>query len=153
MGEVALAFQKNDSAQYFFQLASPIFMHHENWNEAALTKVLEAVNYYYKGDLQQANALLKTSFWEEHTLKREIYDLVLDLQGAISYQYGDLERAIEKFEETYLNLLDKPNKNTIDSSYLASHLNNLGAAYNQKGNIERSIDYYQSAKDIFLKPA
>ena len=148
-GEAALAFQKNDSAQYYFQLATPIFLHHKDWNNTGLTKILEVFTYYYQEDLQKANTLLKEPFWNEHHFDENIGDLLLDLQGVISYQYGDIERAIEKFEESYLTFLNKPNRSSVDSSFLATYLNNLGSAYSEKGNYERSIDYYHSAKIIF----
>jgi len=146
-GEVYTAFEQYDSSLYCYKQALPIFELHENWEEIAWTKLLQAVNYYYSGEIKTGLQILRDTFWENQTFSKDIYSSLYNLQGVFNNEIGDLSQVIISTEKALaIELASDPA--TLDSAFVASIYNNLGIAHYTKGDLRRAEDYYQKSSQL-----
>ncbi|MHA1989777.1 MAG: tetratricopeptide repeat protein [Candidatus Hodarchaeales archaeon] len=102
------------------------------------------VNYWYKGELEQALKYYNQSLeiFERLDNKKGKADVCNDL-GLLYCSKGDLNKAIEYYKESLMFMEELGYKKSI-----ASSLNNLGIAYQMKGDHNQALECHKRSYNL-----
>jgi len=149
--EALMWVEQLDSANYFLNIALPIFIKEKDWEECAWTEVLLAVNNLnsYQLDscvhhLDQVDFILRT-----YDLPKPNHDDVqttlFDLRGVVYDFQGDYDKAIKNINEALEMNLNIQKLTVADSGFISNQFNTLGSVYLTMGDYLRAEDNFLQA--------
>lgn len=149
--ELYISLRKSDSVTYFLHRAEPVFYKEKDWEKYTYCAILRAVDDYYGADFKNMELRLSSALQRAKTylpLTNDTFSVIYQLQGVLYDAIGDYEKAIVVAQNSLQAKLAKPQLTSLDSSYVVTLYNNVGAIYYSKGDYDRTIDYYSQALQL-----
>ncbi|WP_264790453.1 CHAT domain-containing protein [Aureispira anguillae] len=133
-------------------LACPILQQHKDWERLASASLLATYSIYYNNssDFSTIDKHIDRTYKiaRQHLPpSRLIFKYLYQLYGAILYQQGRIDQAIQITQQGLDYEYQLLNKNHFrkDSAIVAKYYSNLGRMYAENHDIEQGIIYYSNA--------
>jgi CHAT domain-containing protein len=149
--ELYIPLRKSDSVTYFLNRAEPVFFKEKDWEKYTYCDILRAVDDYYGSNFKDMELRLLSALQRARghlPLTNDTFSVIYQLQGVLYDAIGDYEKAIVVAQNGLQAKLAKPQLTSLDSSYVVTLYNNVGAIYYSKGDYDRTVDYYSQALQL-----
>lgn len=132
--------------------ARPILRHYKDWDRFSSASLLATYSIYYnnESDFSLIDQHMDSTYinaCKYLSPSRRIFKYIYQLYGAILYQQGRIDQAIQITKQGLYHeqqfLAQKHLKK--DSSIIAKYYSNLGRMYAENNDIEQAINYYTNA--------
>ncbi|MEN0004334.1 MAG: CHAT domain-containing tetratricopeptide repeat protein [Bacteroidota bacterium] len=146
--EVMLALEEMDSTRIYVDEAIRLSKQHQNWETYCWSLMIKAVYSYYNDLYDNMSAELTEAYAkaEEHLQwPNGIFESIFQLEGVLFEMNGDYEQALASSEQALHLLLANENPTSLDSSFIVTSYNNMGAIYFDKGDIGQADAHYKIA--------
>ncbi|WP_179830087.1 CHAT domain-containing protein [Spirosoma fluviale] len=152
--ELYIPMRKSDSVTYFLNRAEPVFDKIKDWEKFTYCEILRAGDYYYASNFKCMEVSLSLALQrakQKLPQTNDTFSVIYRLQGVMYDALGDYEKAIMVAQDGLRAVLAKPRLTSLDSSYVVTFYNNIGAMYYSKGDYDRTIDYYTQALQFAMR--
>ncbi len=133
--------EQYDSAVVYFEKAEENYRKLGRWEMAAFAQLDQALTGYFDQDLPLMESALDRASSSVKVLPfdHEFQEAVLGLKSVLYNATGDYDKAVETAQQELSLLLAR---GKIDSVNLAISYSNLGVFFDNRGDLDRAIDYY-----------
>ena len=145
-----------DTAISLLRQAEPVLYRHQEWEEWGWTQVLFSTCGFVGKDyaqMEQALDRLWAAPSEQLDPGGEVFMTALQHTAVLAQLTGDFDKAMENSLRSIDLRENLPVLTSLDSSFLATSYNNVGAILFRKGDLAKALEYEQAALTLHQKRA